>query len=78
MFAFRTTLLLLFSPEVVLGYQWFKLLSKKRLESKFIFSFVSLHTLTNHISDKIALNVNADEAAVLGKPAHSHSSRPEL
>ena len=75
LFAFRTTLLLLFSPEVVLGYQWSKLLSKKWLEGTYLSFFFFSLTLTNHISDKIALNVNADEAAVLGKPTHSHSSR---
>lgn len=47
----------------------------KEVVGKYVsnFSFLILLTLTNHISDKIALNVNADEAAVLGKPAHSHS-----
>ena len=33
---------------------------------------------TNRINDRIALNVNADKATVLGKPPGSHSSRLEL
>ena len=36
--------------------------------------FLRLRTI---VSDKIALNVNADEAAVLGKLVHSHFSRLE-
>jgi hypoxia up-regulated 1 len=39
--------------------------------------YLPFSPLTNNISDKIALNVNADEAAVLGKLAYSHSSRLE-
>ena len=67
---FRMILILLFSPEVVLGYQWSKLLSKKRLESTYL-KFRSFLRLRTIVSDKIALNVNADEAAVLGKPVLS-------
>jgi hypothetical protein len=76
----RTILLLLFSLEAVLGYQWSELLLEKRLESTYLI-FRSLFSLSYVyepiISDKIALNVNADEAAVLGTPAYSHSSRLE-
>ena len=49
---------------------------------KYVFKFfVPFSGLRTIISDKIALNVNADEAAVLGpgKPAaHSHCSCLEL
>ena len=42
----------------------------KYVSKFFVLSSVFLRLRTN-ISDKIALNVNADEATVLGKPAHS-------
>ena len=77
---FRITLLPLFLLAVARGYQWSKLLSKKQLESKYSTSVLlsPLQLLImNYISDKIALNVNADEAAVLGKSC-PHSSRLRL
>ena len=46
----------------------------KEAVGEYVFRLVYIFNLfMNYISDKIALNVNADEAAVLGKYPHSSS-----
>lgn len=50
----------------------------KEAVGEYVFRLVySFNLFMNYISDKIALNVNADEAAVLGKYLHSSSLEPK-
>ena len=61
--------------KIKLGCYWSKLLCGWKYVPYF---FLSSVLNTNRINDRIALNVNADKAPVLGKSPGSHSSRLEL